>query len=92
MNLGSVYLIVKDFNKSIQFYEKILEMPVSAQNMQRFAQFYIDGKNISIMNGYFDALNPNLTVRKGVGVSVMIFVHMHLGIYSYNIKNYLQMC
>ncbi len=65
MHLGSVYLIVKDFSKSIQFYEKLLEMPVSAQNMQRFAQFYFDGKNISIMNGYFDALNPNLTVRKG---------------------------
>lgn len=37
MHLGSIYLIVQDFNKSIQFYEKLLEMPVSAQNMQRFA-------------------------------------------------------
>ncbi|WOO36309.1 VOC family protein [Anaerocolumna sp. AGMB13020] len=65
MHLGSVYLIVKDYNKSIQFYEKILEMPVSVQNMQRFAQFHFDGQNISILNGYFDALNPGLTVRKG---------------------------
>jgi catechol 2,3-dioxygenase-like lactoylglutathione lyase family enzyme len=66
MHLGSIYLIVQDFNKSIQFYEKLLEMPVSAQNMQRFAQFEFEGNNISIMNGYFDAMNPNLTVCKGV--------------------------
>ncbi|KAA1185080.1 VOC family protein [Paenibacillus sp. B2(2019)] len=65
MHLGSIYLIVRDFNKSIKFYEKLLEMSVSAQNMQRFAQFEFGGKNISIMNGYFDALNPNLTVKKG---------------------------
>lgn len=65
MHLGSVYLIVKDFNKSIQFYEKLLAMSVSAQNMQRFAQFEFDGKNISIMNGYFDITNPDLTVHKG---------------------------
>lgn len=65
MHLGSIYLIVKDFNTSIQFYEKLLKMSVSAQNMQRFAQFEFDGKNISIMNGCFDAANPHLTVRKG---------------------------
>lgn len=65
MHLGSIYLIVRDFNRSIQFYEKLLEMTVSSMNMQRFAQFEFDGKNISIMNGYFDAMNPNLTVHKG---------------------------
>lgn len=65
MHLGSVYLIVKDFYKSIHFYEKLLEMPVSAQNMQRFAQFEFEGNNISIMNGYFDTMNPDLTVHKG---------------------------
>lgn len=65
MHLGSVYLIVKDFNESIQFYEKLLAISVSSQNMQRFAQFEFDGKNISIMNGYFDIANPNLTVHKG---------------------------
>ncbi len=65
MHLGSVYLIVKDFDKSIQFYEKLLGIPVSGQNMKRFAQFQFDGRNISIMNGYFDAVNPNLTVHLG---------------------------
>jgi lactoylglutathione lyase len=65
MHLGSIYLIVRDFHKSIQFYEKLLGISVSSQNMQRFAQFEFDGKNISIMNGYFDSMNPDLTIHKG---------------------------
>ncbi len=65
MHLGSIYLVVRDFNKSIQFYEQLLEMNVSAQNMQRFAQFEFEGKNISIMNGYFDSKHPDLTLHRG---------------------------
>ncbi|WP_160679907.1 VOC family protein [Clostridium sp. C8-1-8] len=65
MHLGSIYLIVKDFYKSIRFYEKLLEMNVTAKNMERFAQFEFEGHNISIMNGYFDYLNPELTTRSG---------------------------
>jgi lactoylglutathione lyase len=65
MHLGSIYLIVKDFNKSINFYEKLLEMKVTARNMERFAQFEFEGHNISIMNGYFDNQNPELTIHKG---------------------------
>lgn len=70
MHLGSVYLIVKDFQKSIKFYEALLDMNVTSQNMDRFAQFEFEGKNISIMNGYFDAKNPELTVHKGEYVEV----------------------
>jgi lactoylglutathione lyase len=65
MHLGSIYLIVKDFDKSIRFYEKLLEMNVTAKNMERFAQFEFEGHNISIMNGYFDYRNPELTTRSG---------------------------
>ncbi|MBU3073075.1 VOC family protein [Clostridium estertheticum] len=65
MHLGSVYLIVKDFNKSVIFYEKLLEMKVTSKNMERFAQFEFEGHNISIMNGYFDNQNPELTIHKG---------------------------
>lgn len=65
MRLGSIYLIAKDFKKSIEFYEKLLGIRVSTQNMQRFAQFMFGGNNISIMNGYFDIMNPELTVHKG---------------------------
>ena len=65
MHLGSVYLIVKDFNKSINFYEKLLEMKVSKQNMDRFAMFDFEGKCIAIMSGYFDTLNSDKVVHKG---------------------------
>lgn len=65
MHLGSIYLIVRDFNKSISFYEKLLDMKVTSKNMERFAQFQFDGHNISIMNSYFDIQNPKLTIRKG---------------------------
>lgn len=37
MHLGSVYVIAKDYKKSVEFYEKLLEMKVSKQNMDRFA-------------------------------------------------------
>lgn len=65
MHLGSIYLIVKDFNKTITFYEKLLEMKVTSKNMERFAQFEFEGHNISIMNGYFDSQNPELTTKSG---------------------------
>lgn len=39
MNLGTVYLIVNDFEEYVEFYEKLLGMPVSSRNMDRFAQF-----------------------------------------------------
>jgi lactoylglutathione lyase len=65
MHLGSIYLIVNDFEKSIAFYEKLLEIPVSSRNMDRFAQFSFEGNNISIMNGHFDTDNPDKVVHKG---------------------------
>ena len=65
MHLGSVYLIVRDFNKSVIFYEKLLEMKVTSKNMERFAQFVFEGHNIAILNGYFDNQNPELTIHKG---------------------------
>lgn len=65
MHLGSIYLIVNDFKKSIAFYEKLLEIPVTSLNQDRFAQFIFEGHNISIMNGYFDAENPHKIERKG---------------------------
>ena len=65
MHLGSIYLIVNDFEKSISFYEKLLEMKVTSQNMDRFAQFAFEGNNISIMNGHFDTDHPDKVVHKG---------------------------
>ena len=50
LHLGSTYLIVKDFMKSIGFYEKFLSMRVSTINPGRFAEFYFDNKCIALMS------------------------------------------
>jgi len=65
MHLGSIYLIVNDFNKSVDFYEKLLQIPVTGKNMDRFAVFEFEGKCIALMNGHFDSQNPHLVVHKG---------------------------
>ncbi len=62
---GSIYLVAKDFAKSVSFYEKILDMKVSATNGTRFAMFNNEGLNICIMNGYFDSNHPTEIIRKG---------------------------
>lgn len=65
MHLGSIYLIVNDFNKSIKFYEKLLQIPVTGKNMDRFAMFDFEGKCLALMNGHFDSENTDLVVHKG---------------------------
>ena len=65
MHLGSVYLIVNDYEKSISFYEKLLEIPLTSENNGRFATFEFDGQRIAIMNGHFDIENPDKVERKG---------------------------
>ncbi len=65
MRYGSIYLVAKDFAKSVSFYEKILDMKVSATNGTRFAMFNNEGLNICIMNGYFDSNHPTEIKRKG---------------------------
>jgi predicted enzyme related to lactoylglutathione lyase len=65
MHLGCIYLVVNDFEKSIKFYEQILQIPVTKRNMDRFAMFCFEEKCISIMNGHFDSSNPDKVVHKG---------------------------
>ena len=65
MRYGAIYLVVKDFNKSLNFYEKLLDMKVSAKNGERFAVFNNDGLNICIYNGYYDFLHPEQMKTKG---------------------------
>lgn len=51
LHLGSIYLIVRDFEKAIAFYEQLLSMPVSTRNCgNKFAEFYFDNKCLSLMN------------------------------------------
>lgn len=65
MRHGSIYLIVKDFDKSVSFYEKVLDMKVSAMNGNRFAMFHNEGLNLCLMNGYYDDENSNQVITKG---------------------------
>lgn len=65
MRCGSIYLVVKDFNKSLDFYEKHLDMEVSAINGERFAVFNNEGLNICLFNGYYDAEHPEQMKTKG---------------------------
>ena len=52
LHLGSIYLIVKDFERSVGFYEKFLGVTVDnrCRSGNKFVEFYIDGKCISLMN------------------------------------------
>lgn len=65
MRYGSIYLVVKDFDKSLDFYEKLLDMKVSARNGERFAVFNNDGLNICLFNGYYDSEHPEQMETKG---------------------------
>lgn len=65
MHLGSIYLIVSDFEKSIKFYEKLLQIPVTKRNMDRFAMFKFDGYCLSLNNAYFDVNHPDKVIHKG---------------------------
>lgn len=52
LHLGSVYLVVKDFERSVEFYEKFLGISVSnrCRSGNKFVEFYIDNKCIALMN------------------------------------------
>lgn len=65
MRYGSIYLVVKDFDKSVSFYEKVLDIEVSAINGKRFAIFNYNGLTLCIMNGYYDCMNSGQIVTKG---------------------------
>lgn len=62
---GSIYLIAKDFDKSISFYRALFERDVLDQNKDRFAVFDINGLTLSIMNGMFDRKHSDEVVTKG---------------------------
>lgn len=66
LNLGSTYLIVKDFKKSIEFYEALLEMKVTAQRFDRWAQFNFSGNCIALFNPKYD----EALIRKGESLEI----------------------
>lgn len=54
LTLGSTYLVVKDIDKSIEFYEQLLEMKVSVKRFNRWAQFNFNGQCIALLNPKYD--------------------------------------
>lgn len=54
LHLGTTYLIVKDWERSIAFYEALLEMKVTNQNFNRWAEFHFHGQSISLFNPKYD--------------------------------------
>jgi len=65
LHLGSIYLVVADINKSIDFYSKLLDIEVSCRNQNRFAEFHFEGHNISMLNPHFDEENPDKIISIG---------------------------
>lgn len=66
ITLGSIYIITADFERTLDFYRKLLQRDVIAQNKTRFAVFQIDGLCLSIMNGSFDREHPDEVVHREV--------------------------
>lgn len=62
---GSIYLIARDFEKSISFYRTLLERDVVDRNKTRFAMFDINGLTLSVMNGKFDREHADEVDTKG---------------------------
>lgn len=54
LHLGSTYLIVKNMEESIDFYEKLLDMKPTAKNFDRWVQFDFEGKCIALYSDEFD--------------------------------------
>lgn len=52
LHLGSIYLVVKDFERSVQFYEKLLNIKIDnrCRSGNKFVEFYIDGRCLALMN------------------------------------------
>ncbi len=52
LHLGSIYLVVKDFERSVAFYEKLLRVKADGRcrSGNQFVSFYFDNKCLSLMN------------------------------------------
>ncbi|RKI27203.1 glyoxalase/bleomycin resistance/dioxygenase family protein [bacterium 1xD8-6] len=59
ITFGNIYIITKDFEAAVDFYKKLFERDVVAQNKSRYAIFQIDGLGLSIMNGKYDKQHPD---------------------------------
>jgi catechol 2,3-dioxygenase-like lactoylglutathione lyase family enzyme len=54
LKLGCTYFVVKDMEKSISFYEALLEIKATSKNLNRWAQFQLENNSIALFNPEFD--------------------------------------
>jgi len=54
LHLRSTYLLVRDMEKSIEFYSQLLESKPSVITLDRWAQYDVDGICIALCNQLFD--------------------------------------
>ncbi|MDD3959323.1 MAG: VOC family protein, partial [Oscillospiraceae bacterium] len=54
LRLGSTYIIVRDMERSVEFYSLLFNMEPSARELERWAQFDLDGGCFGIYNQLFD--------------------------------------
>ena len=62
MRYGMIYLVVKDFQRSLDFYKKVLDMQVSETNGERFAVFNNDGLNIEKKGESFPIYDDTVSI------------------------------
>ena len=62
---GSVYLVVRDFTKSVEFYRKLLEKEAATQNKTRFVIFHAGSLCLCLLNGNYDAEHPEQVEKAG---------------------------
>ncbi len=62
---GLIYLVVRDFEKSLAFYSELLEREVSARNKTRFAMFYVGDLCLCLLNARYDMDHSDEVERVG---------------------------
>ncbi len=86
-----ILLVVKDFDRSVDFYEKILEMKISAAKGKRFAVFHQKGLNRGLLNGLYDEQHPGQkkkTQREiGSGMTAIRYLNVFSPYWYFKLKD-----
>lgn len=87
LHLGSTYLFVKDMEKSIEFYKKLLDMEPTVKTFDRWAQFNFEGKCIALNNNEFDRkkIDANKNLNKHYNKNYIKYYEQRLITYGNNI-------
>lgn len=86
LHLGSTYLMVKDMNRSIEFYSKLLSMEPTAKNYDRWVQFDFENQCIALFNNEYDKrmIEGNIDLDKHYNKAYIEFFKDNKIIYGNN--------